>query len=123
MNKISFIEKGVAGNIDFRIKGRRKSFMPFLVFFIVVLVFLFVLLGRLFQLTIVKGAYYRLLAHQNQIREIIIEPQRGKLIDRKGIVLTENLPADVHDDGKRIVSKRVYGMPEATSHVIGYRQV
>ena len=123
MNKISFIEKGVAGNIDFRIKGRRKSFLPFLVFFIVVLVFLFVLLGRLFQLTIVKGAYYRVLADQNRIREIIIEPQRGKLIDRKGIVLTENLPADVHDDGKRIVSKRVYGMPEATSHVIGYRQV
>lgn len=50
-----------------------------------------VLLLRLFHLTVVQGHYYRTLADNNRIRELIIHAPRGRLMDRTGKVLTENV--------------------------------
>jgi len=82
-----------------------------------------VLLFRLFQLTIVKGAYYLRLSEENRIREIVIEATRGKIIDRKGMTIAENTDANAGDVSPRITSKRHYDTREETAHLIGYRQV
>ena len=37
-----------------------------------------------------EGDYYRRLSEENRIREIVIEPMRGKILDRKGFILAEN---------------------------------
>lgn len=124
MSKIPFIEKGSYGkNLQFHTKENRISWRRF-VTYITGLVFLFLLMSaRLFQLTIVKGVYYKNLSDQNRIREVVIEPQRGKIIDRKGIVIAENTEAEIATTEARFLSKRFYRQPEIFAHVLGYRQL
>lgn len=57
------------------------------VFFLV----LFVLLFRLFSLTIIKGHEYRALADGNRTRELVRHAPRGILYDRTGKPLVENI--------------------------------
>jgi len=78
---------------------------------------------RLFHLTVVKGEYYRRLSEENRIREIVIEPKRGKIIDRKGFVVAENKEGDNKLTSGRITSARFYSAPEETAHLVGYRQI
>jgi penicillin-binding protein 2 len=86
---------------------------------------------RLFQLTIVKGNYYRTLSEQNRIREIVIEAPRGEIVDRKGFIIAQNLAPDINqkiepgllNNNQKIISKRVYQSPEAIAPLIGYRQI
>ncbi len=87
------------------------------------------LIIRLFQLTIVKGNYYRNLAENNRLREFIIEPERGKIIDRKGFEIVKNLPANIETkvneilkNKNRIISKRDYTDGLSIGHLIGYLQ-
>lgn len=55
---------------------------------------LFLLLsGRLFELQILKGDYYRELSSRNHIRSVISQAPRGIIIDRNGIVLADNQPS------------------------------
>jgi len=54
--------------------------------------FAFVLLGRLFYLQIVKGKYYRELSKSNYLRVITINPPRGRIYDRNGILLAYDVP-------------------------------
>jgi len=100
-----------------------KSELSFFSFFLLVFVFLFVLFSRLFQLTIIKGIYYKQLAEKNRTREIIIEPQRGKIFDRKGLTLVKNLPADTQSQQLRLISKRIYYDGETLAHLIGYQSI
>jgi penicillin-binding protein 2 len=72
-------------------------------------------------LTIVKGTYYRNLSEGNRIREVIIEPQRGKITDRNGIILADSTPANVDESGPRLTSRRIYNDPEDFAQVLGYR--
>jgi len=51
---------------------------------------------RLFQLTIVKGSYYRTLSEQNRLREIVIEAPRGEILDRKGFVIAQSLNPNIN---------------------------
>lgn len=76
----------------------------------------FFLLIRLFQITITKGQYYRLLAENNRIKEILLEPKRGTLYDRK------NIPVAFSKKVKHAY-KRMYPFGEILSHSIGYRQI
>lgn len=123
MNKLPLIEKGRHGEIGFGMGSNNQSTIVFIVFICITIGFFLLLMVRLFQLTIVKGVYYRHLADNNRTREIVIEPQRGKIVDRKGILIAENIPADIGSESARILSKRLYYQPEAYSHVIGYRQI
>ena len=84
----------------------------------------FVVLGlRLFQLTIVRGEYFRSLSDQNRIKELIIEPPRGEITDRKGFVLAKSSLPDVAQIKNRIISHRTYIEPVVIAPLIGYRQI
>ena len=92
--------------------------------YIVGIALLFIIISlRLFQLTIVKGDYYRRLSEQNRIKELFIEPERGRIIDRKGFVVVKNIPADSRKTSERIISSRIYENGEAIAPLIGYRQI
>src|SRR4030067_2306557 len=65
--------------------------LPFLAAFIIL--FLLVLVPRLWFLQVVKGDYYYDLAENNRIRPIKIRPPRGIIYDRYGRPLVENVLA------------------------------
>ncbi len=121
MNKIPYIEKGHSG-INFHRNNKEYSSFFLYLYSIVVFLFFITLFIRLFQLTIVKGAYYRQLSEANRIREIVVEPKRGNIIDRKGFALVENTEGDIEQED-RVVSSRRYLYPEQFAHLIGYRQI
>lgn len=100
---------------------RLPNFLSIFIFS-TVLIF-FVLFFRLFQLTIVKGDYYRRLSEENRIRSITIEALRGKILDRKGFELAYNSEPNLNQGSDRITSKRTYFEPQALSHLLGYRQI
>lgn len=63
------------------------------IFWIIILVFLIALSGRVFYLNIIKGNYYREIAKGNSIRSVPIKAPRGKIMDRFGNVLVNNVPS------------------------------
>lgn len=129
MNKFFFkknlplFKKGDSGDIDFRPETKINSFFLLYGFIFFIFVCFLVIVLRLFQLTVVKGSYYRQLADENRIKEIIIEPKRGRIIDRKGFVMAENKQADVNQQEDRLLSPRFYQAPQSAAHLIGYRQL
>lgn len=52
----------------------------------------FVLLWRLFDLTLIQGRSFRALADGNRVRELVAHAPRGLLLDRTGKPLVGNLP-------------------------------
>ncbi|MBI5127221.1 hypothetical protein HZA76_02075 [Candidatus Roizmanbacteria bacterium] len=130
MNKLSFFHKGDSRGMGFSYENNRLSEISFFAFLILVGFFLAALVLKLFQLTIVKGQYYLNLSEGNRIREFLIEPKRGEILDRKGYTIVKNLDPDIESDinqikkdNNRIVSKRIYETPEAVAPLIGYRQL
>ncbi|OGK15954.1 hypothetical protein A2690_00680 [Candidatus Roizmanbacteria bacterium RIFCSPHIGHO2_01_FULL_39_12b] len=93
----------------------------------VVVIPLFMLVGfgvlilRLFHLTVVKGTYFSNLAQSNRIKEVQIDAPRGKLYDRKGLLLASS--QEIIKDGKISGYKRIYLGNETTAHIIGFRQI
>jgi penicillin-binding protein 2 len=69
-----------------------------------------ILLGRVFFLTVIKGAYYRDVSNGNSIRSVVIQAPRGRIFDRSGIPLVNNIPsidaviipADIPNDSVKI---------------------
>ena len=57
------------------------------------LIYFLVLFAALISTQIFAGSYYRNLAENNRLREILIHAPRGIIYDRNGIPLTINLPA------------------------------
>lgn len=51
-----------------------------------------VLLARLFYLQILQHNYYQLQATKNQANLLAIEPSRGMIFDRNGVILADNVP-------------------------------
>jgi penicillin-binding protein 2 len=121
--KLPLFHKGDIGNMDFN--SRSRDYTGGIVYLMIALVgvFFLMMILRLFELTIVKGNYYRSLSENNRIREVTIEAERGKIVDRKGYVLADSSNVEVTESLKRIESKRLYKEPEQFSHVIGYRQI
>ena len=65
-----------------------------LVFLKVALMLLVGLLAvRLWQLQVKEGAYYRDLSENNRTRTVILEPARGLIYDRHGVLLANNVPS------------------------------
>lgn len=123
MHKLPLFQKGVSGGIRFSSGNRRNPFFFPSVFIIMFLVAFSVLALRLFQLTVVKGSYYRRLSEQNRIRELTIEPRRGAIIDRKGFAIAQSSPADIRGNDPRLTSRRTYQGAEAIAPLVGYRQM
>ncbi len=63
-----------------------------LLFLTLLCVGFFILIWRLFDLSIVQGHYYRTLANGNRTRELVRHAPRGILRDRTGKALVENIP-------------------------------
>jgi penicillin-binding protein 2 len=53
----------------------------------------FVMAGRIFYLGFIKGDYYKEIAKENSIRSVSIKAPRGKIYDRYGQVLVNNIPS------------------------------
>ena len=74
----------------------------------VVLITILVLVGRLAFVQIVQGKYYKELSTYRSIRITTEEPLRGRILDRNGVVLAENIPSydlivvpeDIKDENK-----------------------
>jgi penicillin-binding protein 2 len=66
---------------------------PFDFLWIAMLVCMFALGGRVFFLTVIKGSYYQNIAKGNSIRSIVIQAPRGRIFDRSGNVLVNNIPS------------------------------
>ena len=59
---------------------------------VIILALIFVLIFRLFYLQIVKHNFYQKLSENNQIELLPIEPNRGLIYDRNGVLLAQNEP-------------------------------
>lgn len=59
----------------------------------VVSISLVILAGRVFFLTVIKGAYYQNVSKGNSIRSFVINAPRGRIFDKKGNVLVNNAPS------------------------------
>lgn len=59
---------------------------------VLIIIFFVVGLGRLVELQIVSGSYYRSLAEGNRIRRIPIKAPRGEILDRNNTPLARNTP-------------------------------
>lgn len=121
MKRLPFFQKGDSKGLHFFRSNNQSVKNVFFIYITIIFLFLIILFMRLFQLTIVKGSYYRTLSEQNRLREIVIEAPRGEIVDRKGFVIAQNLKPDINQ--KLIISKRVYQSPEAVAPFIGYRQI
>lgn len=122
MFRLPFFEKASFRKTGLGKYTRDDPAVELFVFLFVMFSLFVLLLIRLFQLTIVKGSYFRRLSEENRLKEILVEPKRGTIVDQKGTVLAKNLPADLQKNEDRLVSKRVYSESLAISHIVGYRQ-
>lgn len=99
----------------------------------------FILLGRLFELQLIKGDYFRALSDGNRVRKITIPAKRGRILSRDGEVLVGNLEVkkkivlnpdkgyqteiaseDTPEDEVIIEWVRDYKVGEILGHVSGY---
>lgn len=61
-------------------------------FYTILIVGMFILLGRLFELQVIRGGSFRAIAEGNRIRKVEIPTTRGIIYDRQGRQLTRNIP-------------------------------
>jgi penicillin-binding protein 2 len=59
----------------------------------IVIVVIVILLARLTFVQVADGSYYRDLSNYRSLRIVSVEPLRGRILDRNGIVLAENIPS------------------------------
>ncbi len=64
-----------------------------LIFWWIIIIALLVIGGRVFYLNAVKGGYYREIAKGNQVHSVAIKAPRGKIMDRTGAALVNNMPS------------------------------
>ena len=98
--------------------GLRIVLLPFLLFCAGL-----ILLLRLFQLTIVKGSYYRFIAENNRLREVSLEGSRGTIYDRKGNKMAFSIKENSKKESDPDLYHRLYPDGEAFAHLIGYRKI
>lgn len=120
---LPFIRKGHTGNVSFTSRTIQYPRFVFLGYVVGIVGVFAVIIVTLFSLTVVRGSYYTVLAEDNRIREIVIDPPRGALRDRKGVVLARSEPPVWDPQKERMTSARIYEKRQAVSHVMGYRQI
>lgn len=72
-------------------KPLEKKWFDFLWFAIVL--FVGILGIRVIFLTVIKGVYYQNISKGNSVRNIVIKASRGRIMDRMGIALVNNVPS------------------------------
>src|SRR3989304_457523 len=119
--------------------SKTQSWLSWFLRGVLILGFL-VLLGRLFDLQIIRGSYYRNLSEGNRIRRVPVIAPRGEILARGGEVLagSEEIKRKVVFDDKEGFSKvsdllegatedeiitewiRDYKVGEEVGHIVGY---
>lgn len=129
---------------------RERQSARWLVLALFLVVFFLLGLGRLVELQLIKGSYYRLLAEGNRIRRIPLKAPRGEILARDGTPLARNIPiyklatfsaggvvektqiisreeafriqAEGGEEANRLLidTAREYPLASAAAHVIGY---
>ncbi len=74
--------------IEFPLEKRWLKF-----FWWLILLSLIILAGKIFYLDIIRGSYYQEVAKTNRIRSLTIQAPRGKIYDRVGKLLVNNVPS------------------------------
>jgi len=118
----------------------QQSWLSWFLRGILILLFL-ILIGKLFEIQIIQGSYYRGLSDQNRIRRISIPAQRGEILASDGEALADNVSIKkrvvfngsgetLSDDltnatPDEIVTdyKRVYPLADKFAHASGYLSV
>ncbi len=70
-------------------KQKTKNTLLYLIVFLIVSI----LLSRIFYIQIIKGNYYKNIYENKSIRILEIPTIRGKILDRNGVVLAEDVPS------------------------------
>lgn len=119
--KLAPFSRETNSSIDFK----NDSIGDWLVRVVAIPLFMIICFGaltlRLFQLTVVKGTYFDKLAQNNRINEITLEAPRGKIYDRKGLLLASS--TTIVSPNKPPSYRRTYLSSEATAHIVGFRQI
>lgn len=97
---------------------RDRQFGRLIILRIAIVLIAGVLIGRLWQIQMVTGEKYRLLADQNRLRDVDVPAPRGVIYDRNGEILARNqpsfsvviVPGDIPDDEE--------GEPEGSSDAL-----
>lgn len=97
--------------------------ISFLYFGISVMFIFFI--AQAYNLQVVKGEEYKQKAERNQFVNIPILSQRGRILDRNGVILAETIKKDVSTStvAEQILDNnfyRKYSEVEGISHVLGY---
>lgn len=98
-----------------------------------------ILMSRLFELQIIKGAYYHTLADNNRIRHVPIHAARGQVLARNGEILVDNIESqftvsfspesgfekitpEKNSPQEEIITEsvRTYPLADKFAHVSGY---
>lgn len=105
--------------------GKRMNFSGINFLYLgIIIVFVF-FFAQAYNLQIVQGEEYEKRANQNQYVNIPILSQRGRILDRNGVVLAETIKKDVSSTSESISILennfyRKYTDKEGLSHVLGY---
>lgn len=154
--KSRLIDASFGYRVEARSRARKDPFKSdnpanrWVLLVVLIILFAFVSLGRLVDLQVVSGAYYRSLAEGNRIRRIPVKAGRGEVLDRNGQVLARNTPvyklatftsggvvestavisreealkiqAEQTEEAARLLidSGREYPLGEIAAHVVGY---
>ena len=114
--RLPIFQKSDSGSIRFKRQPIQEKGLRRYTLALIFMVAFLVLFVRLFQLTVVRGAYFRQLAESNRIREVPVPAPRGVIEDRKGI------PIAISSTDKE-KSDRRYSDEEALAPVVGYIQI
>ncbi|XVQ09174.1 penicillin-binding protein 2 [Spirillospora sp. CA-255316] len=93
-----------------------RTHFRLVVLYVLVAAMMLVLMGRLWTMQVLDGAKYREIAEQNRIRDIVVPPVRGMILDSSGRALVRNRTALVvsvdkttlsrqKDDGKAVLTR------------------
>lgn len=82
------VPEGESEQIERPIEKRKLG-----IFWVVILSFLAILGARVLYLNVIRGNYYANIAKGNSIRSIPIKAPRGKILDRFGNILVNNVPS------------------------------
>ncbi len=87
----------ISTDTDFEFEDDEQGFNPEendkKILWLVIGFLLAVLFSRTFYLQVVKGSYYREVAENNRVREVVVKAPRGVIRDRHGEVLARNIPS------------------------------
>lgn len=105
----------------------------------ILVIAIFIILGRLAELQIIKGEYYQNLSDGNRARRVAIKAARGKIVAKDGEVLVDSIPVgktvkfdplqgyekvtpDENTKTEDIITEwdRAYPLASASGHLTGY---